>query len=303
MPELPPAFPAAEPKWLSLAGEVLGLLDGGEDALPAALLARINAHLPPGCLLVSAAAASPYLTPEARPLPVPVPSSPQHECILVAPSGSAGAAELAEGLSSLLHQFWYQRRQWAALHHAAHTDELTGLANSRRFRAFLNDTLAWAQRTGLPVTLLLFDIDSFKSYNERYGHGAGDRILIQVADLLRRCSRADDLVARLSGGGDEFAVVFWDKDGPRRPRSPGGLPVASPVQVFERFKRRLDTTDFPDLGPGGLGQLTISAGMAVYPRDAADAEGLIAKADEALMFHAKRLGKNRLHIVGPDDQR
>jgi diguanylate cyclase (GGDEF)-like protein len=200
-------------------------------------------------------------------------------------------------------RFWHARQERDHLHQQAMTDELTGLANARRFHAFLKETLVWARRTGWPVTLLLFDIDNFKQYNEQYGHAAGDRILRQTAELLTLCSRADDLVARLSGGGDEFAVVFWDKHGPRRPRQPsdGVQTVASPLQVFDRFKKRLESEDFPDLGPNARGRLTISAGMAVYPRDAADADGLVAKADEALMFHAKRSGKNRLHIVGVAD--
>ena len=97
-----------------------------------------------------------------------------------------------------------------------------------------------------PVTLLLFDIDNFKKYNDRYGHGVGDEILRQTASLMRRCVRDHDLVARISG--DEFAVVFWEKDGPRQPRDPAaglpGRPPQTPVQLLERFRRLLARETF-----------------------------------------------------------
>ena len=94
------------------------------------------------------------------------------------------------------------------------TDDLTGIYNGRYFRHFLARIIEKARTLRFPVTLLLFDIDNFKSYNDRYGHGVGDEILRQTAALMRRCCRPHDLVARISG--DEFAVVFWEKEGPRQ---------------------------------------------------------------------------------------
>src|SRR5439155_27201535 len=98
------------------------------------------------------------------------------------------------------------------------TDELTGLYNARYFRHFLLRIIDKARAMHFPVTLLLFDIDDFKKYNDRFGHGVGDEILRQVAALMKRCTRDHDLVARI--GGDEFAVVFWDKEGRRQPKEP-----------------------------------------------------------------------------------
>src|SRR5439155_10644198 len=98
------------------------------------------------------------------------------------------------------------------------TDDLTGLYNSRYFRKFLTGIIEKAKMLRFPVTLLLFDIDGFKTYNDQFGHAAGDEILRETAALMKRCVRDHDLVARL--GGDEFAVVFWEKEGPRQPREP-----------------------------------------------------------------------------------
>lgn len=186
------------------------------------------------------------------------------------------------------------------LQRLAITDELTGLYNGRYFRHFLNRILDKARLLRFPVTLLLFDIDNFKKYNDQYGHGVGDEILRQSAALMKKCVRDHDLVARISG--DEFAVVFWEKEGPRQPRDPAaglpGRPPQTPVQILERFRRLLATQDFTGLGTTGQGTLTISGGLAVYPYDAQDAEKLIDAADKALMFKAKQGGKNSIFLVG-----
>jgi GGDEF domain-containing protein len=187
-----------------------------------------------------------------------------------------------------------------SLQRLAITDDLTGLANGRYFRHFLAKVIDKARGLCFPVTLFLFDIDNFKRYNDEYGHGIGDEILQQTAALIRRCVRDHDLVARISG--DEFAVVFWEKEGPRTPRQP--QPVAinrTPKEtqdILNRFRKLLSTQNFPGLGPGGKGCLTISGGIAVYPWNASSAEGLIDAADKQLMFGAKRSGRNSIHLVG-----
>jgi GGDEF domain-containing protein len=186
------------------------------------------------------------------------------------------------------------------------TDDLTEVYNGRYFRHFLQRILEKARLMRFPVTLLLFDIDNFKEYNEKYGHSAGDEILKQTAALMKRCCRDHDLVARLSGGGDEFAVVFWEKEGPRQPHSPHtgtpGRPPQTPLQIFDRFRKLLSTQDFQGLGKAGQGLLTISAGLAVYPYDAHDAESLIEEADRRLMFGAKKAGKNSIVLVGNEEE-
>ena len=182
------------------------------------------------------------------------------------------------------------------------SDELTGCANKRYFRHFLDKILERAKSERFPVTLLLFDIDDFKQYNDAHGHRVGDAILRQTATLIRKCVRDHDLVARI--GGDEFAVVFWEKDDPRVPRDPasprGRFPDA-PVLIAQRFRSLLADqkhSEFAALGVRGAGSLTISGGMSVFPYDGQTAADLIEAADRALLFHAKRDGKNSIALVG-----
>jgi PleD family two-component response regulator len=207
--------------------------------------------------------------------------------------------ELAGTLAKL--QLLHERN--AGLQRLAITDDLTGLANGRYFRQFLTNIVEKARIRRFPVTLFLFDIDNFKRYNDQYGHGIGDEILKQTANLMRRCVRDHDLVARISG--DEFAVVFWEKDGPRQPREPkqaiaAGRTPQEPQAILDRFRRLISTQDFSGLGPSGKGCLTISGGLAVYPYDAQDVGKLIEAADQQLMFGAKRSGRNSIHLVGGD---
>ena len=194
------------------------------------------------------------------------------------------------------------RERHNRLEKLAITDDLTGLYNGRYFRHILARLVEQARVKRFPVTLLLFDIDNFKSYNDRYGHGVGDEILRQTAALIKRCCREHDKVARISG--DEFAVVFWDAEGPRQPRDPNAVKgstarVPQSVRtVCDRFRNLISSPEFQVLGTTGQGSLTISGGLAVYPFDAQTPEGLIEAADRALMFDAKKSGKNSIFLVG-----
>jgi len=205
-------------------------------------------------------------------------------------------------LAHLLAKLSSLQERHNLLQRLAITDELTGLYNARYFRHFLSRIIERGRVKRFPVTLLLFDIDDFKKYNDQYGHCVGDDILKQTASLMKRCCRDHDLVARI--GGDEFAVVFWDKEGPRQPREPkaNGPSRApqTPIEIFKRFRRLMNGVDFANLGAAGRGNLGISAGMAVYPYDAGDAASLIKAADGVLMFGAKQSGKNSIYLVGGD---
>jgi GGDEF domain-containing protein len=184
----------------------------------------------------------------------------------------------------------------------ATTDQLTGVANRRFFEHYLAKLLATAQAKRFPVSLLLFDIDNFKKYNDECGHATGDEILRETAELMRRCCRKHDLVARI--GGDEFAVVFWEKEGPRQPKENAQAVSAAervpqePLQILKRFHRAISSQEFSGLGTSGRGTLTISGGLASYPWDGRTVEELVEKADHALVFGAKKSGKNSIHLVG-----
>lgn len=183
-------------------------------------------------------------------------------------------------------------------------DDLTGLKNRRYIRHFLPTILNRAGMNGCQVTLLLFDIDDFKHYNDAYGHAVGDNVLRQAARLIQRCCRAQDVVARL--GGDEFAVVFWNTPETLKGRTEtdeqdrrGKVSHHPREAIFmaERFRKEMSEALFEYLGPKGKGSLTISGGLSTYPIDAKTAEELFEKADHA-MLEAKRSGKNQIYLVG-----
>ncbi len=186
------------------------------------------------------------------------------------------------------------------LEQLATEDDLTGLKNRRYMREFARQIVERARRLNVTVTLMMFDIDDFKHYNDQYGHSAGDEILIQVGRLMRRCCRRHDIVGRV--GGDEFAVIFWDN-----PRNDAELaeserrqrfrPPDTPIFIAERFRNEVAKAEFSLLGPDGRGELSVSGGLASFPRDVDNVEGLFTEADKALL-EAKRSGKNRIYLVG-----
>lgn len=185
------------------------------------------------------------------------------------------------------------------LERLATEDDLTGLKNRRYAREFLRQILERGKEENMRLTLLMFDIDNFKHYNDVYGHPAGDDILRQAATLMRACCRKHDVVARI--GGDEFAVIFWDA--PKESDLENGRRAAQgehPHEIFfiaERFRRELNAAHLPSLGPEGKGVLTISGGIAGFPRDGENVAELFRQADRGLL-EAKRSGKNRIYIVG-----
>lgn len=204
----------------------------------------------------------------------------------------SAARQLDEG-GAWLGAWLALREQHASLKHAAFTDPLTGAWNRRYFDRFLSSALATARAKRRDVSILLFDIDNFKSYNDRWGHPAGDDILRETVRLLNSVIRPSDRVCRI--GGDEFAVIFDEPQGPRDPRS---RHPSSILDVARRFQKQIESTSFPKLGADAPGRLTISGGMATYPWDAADADTLVAHADR-LVLESKRLGKNAI-CIGPD---
>jgi diguanylate cyclase (GGDEF)-like protein len=179
-------------------------------------------------------------------------------------------------------------------------DDLTGLKNRRYIFEFCRQIIQFAKEQSTSITLLVFDIDDFKQYNDLYGHTAGDEILKQAALLMRRCCRNHDIVGRI--GGDEFVVIFWDNQTSADQKKAGRRSTQSEhpreaLFIAKRFRTEFNKADLNMLGPSGQGSLTISGGLASYPIDADSAELLFQKADQALL-EAKRNGKNRLYLVG-----
>ncbi len=180
-------------------------------------------------------------------------------------------------------------------------DDLTGLKNRRYIRQFCSQIIQRAKNDNGQVTLLLFDIDNFKHYNDVYGHQAGDEILRRAATLMKRCCREHDIIGRI--GGDEFAVIFWSLPQQQRSelrterRTSAADHPKEVLAVAKRFSRELQSTELSPLGPEGKGVLTISGGLARFGADSIDTQGLFNQADKALL-EAKRSGKNRIYLVG-----
>lgn len=161
------------------------------------------------------------------------------------------------------------------------TDGLTGLYNHRHFHERLSLEVERSQRSGLPLSLLMLDVDHFKQFNDTFGHPAGDEVLRQLARVLADARRANDVVARY--GGEEFAVILVD------------TPKFTAAKVAERVRERIHTHDFSEAAPRA-GKLSASIGVATFPDDGADAETLVRTADTAL-YAAKRSGRNRVVLA------
>lgn len=192
------------------------------------------------------------------------------------------------------------RERIRILEKLATEDDLTNAKNRRYLLSFLSQLFNKAKTQQVRITILLFDIDNFKQYNDTFGHSIGDKILRQVAFLMKKCSRKQDVIARI--GGDEFVVLFWDcpeisaDDNDDRRHENTDHPNEA-IKVATRFVKEINSGSLPMLGPKGQGKLTISGGLASFPRDAKSIQELFDKADAALL-EAKKQGKNQIYIVG-----
>lgn len=166
------------------------------------------------------------------------------------------------------------------LEQQAQQDELTGAANRRAFQ----DTARAAFETGAPgkVSLMILDVDMFKSINDTYGHDGGDDVLRALASICRATVRHDDLFARI--GGEEFAVLMPDTDG------------AQAQATAERIRRIFDERSFRFDWRGTPIPFTISAGVATKVEDDETLDTLMKRTDVAL-YAAKEAGRNRVVVA------
>ncbi|MFD2367092.1 GGDEF domain-containing protein [Pseudoduganella sp. GCM10020061] len=174
-----------------------------------------------------------------------------------------------------------QRELLEQLEHQALTDMLTGLPNRRAFQNEARQAMARARRDGAPVTVGVADVDHFKSINDRYGHAAGDQVLQELAEVIRKAARASDVVART--GGEEFSLLF------------PSATVAQAMRVAERIRAAVQAHEVETPG-GNVLRVTLSAGLAQLPMDDSEFDATVAKADEAL-YRAKHGGRNRVEAA------
>jgi diguanylate cyclase (GGDEF)-like protein len=161
---------------------------------------------------------------------------------------------------------------------AAVTDGLTGLKNHRAFQEALHSAVQMAERLQQPLSLIMFDIDHFKQFNDTFGHPAGDELLRQVAQVLRESARAYDVAARY--GGEEFALLLPNTT------------LEQAVQVAERLRQQIRAIENPHA------PVSASFGVATYRRGTPPAT-LVYEADAAL-YRAKRSGRDQVCVYQPE---
>ena len=157
------------------------------------------------------------------------------------------------------------------------TDPLTGVFNVRRLESVLTDEINRGRRYKRPVSFLMVDVDNLKSYNDSLGHQQGDIVLSQVASIIDSTTREVDKVFRY--GGDEFCVILPETD------------TDEATVVAEKVRRAVADFHFAGEEKISEGSLTISVGVASFPKDSEEEGALILKADVAL-YAAKQKGRN-----------
>lgn len=184
----------------------------------------------------------------------------------------------------IIDENYAYRRQIETL---ANRDALTGCFNRRYFMEQAARQLKQAQRSRQPTSLIMLDIDHFKSVNDRFGHPAGDLVICAVAQQLAACMRESDIVARI--GGEEFVALLPDTG------------RAAAQIAAERLRLTIASTSVNAPGVAETIRFSASLGLALALADSDTLEALLARADQAL-YAAKRGGRNRVMSDGDEEQ-
>ncbi len=208
----------------------------------------------------------------------------QLDCILLKQEDSSAVDILREASFQQAILIADLRKKEEALKKLVITDGLTGLYNHRHFQQRLRDECDRARRYSYKLSLIMIDIDNFKHYNDTHGHPAGDKVLLQVADILLDKARQSDVVARY--GGEEFAILCHSS-------------LADTVGVAERLRLDIDAAEFwgeerqPLLTGQSHGSLTICLGVAAFGASMKEPGDLVELADKQL-YQAKKAGRNQV---------
>jgi diguanylate cyclase (GGDEF)-like protein len=193
----------------------------------------------------------------------------------------AGVGISLAALLGALILVWSRKERMQELEQEAYQDPLTGLKNRRSFEEDLRGTMARGRREGTTGALLMIDLDDFKSVNDSHGHPAGDSLIAEVADVLRKRTRESDVLARL--GGDEFAIVL-----PRCSEAEARV-VAEAITDAVREHRPADES----------GSITASVGVAMFGEDPRTSlETVVSEADTA-MYAVKDAGRDGVLVFDP----
>ncbi|PYS88703.1 MAG: hypothetical protein DMF62_09075 [Acidobacteria bacterium] len=172
----------------------------------------------------------------------------------------------------------YQRQ----IHRLISHDDLTGLLSSRSFFSELRRETARAKVEGMPICVLMMDIDFFKNVNDTYGHLTGSKTIEEIGACIMDCVRAGDAAARF--GGEEFAAFLLDAE------------ITQALVAAERIREIIEKTEFSVIRqgrPASKHHVTMSIGISSFPDDSKDPIELVEMADSAL-YRAKREGRNRV---------
>lgn len=197
----------------------------------------------------------------------------EHAHVVYSPSGEPLYYEGT--VEDITAQYRYREQ----LEYQATHDPLTTLPNRNLLQDRLKQVLRLAQRRATQGSLAFVDIDNFKFVNDSLGHGAGDKLLIEVARRLKSCLRDSDTVARY--GGDEFVLILGDYDG-----------LSETLHILHRLQERIAE---PILLEAQEVRVNCSIGVSVFPDDGVELESLLRHADAA-MHHAKKLGKGQFQF-------
>lgn len=197
--------------------------------------------------------------------------------------GADSGTDFLERLSSVFPICLENALNLERLKRTGLTDHLTGIHNRRYFEARCREEVAHARRYNTPLACMFLDVDKFKSINDNLGHLAGDKVLCDVAQLIKSQMRANDLVARY--GGEEFIVLMPQTDREQA------------YEIAERMREMMASHPFHPF-PGETLTVTISIGVALLPvdaqeDDAASVREMVHAADEAV-YQAKERGRNRV---------
>ncbi|MBW2404703.1 MAG: diguanylate cyclase [Deltaproteobacteria bacterium] len=216
-------------------------------------------------------------------LPLVACEEPIGTLIVAAKASGAFGTSVRETLQALANQLavaMANARSVRLLEELATTDGLTGCLNKRALLDHMEQKLMAAQRFGRKLSLIVTDLDHFKAVNDTYGHAAGDRVLKELGEVLRRVKRETDIVARF--GGEEFCVLCEETD------------LRGAQLLAERVREELEKTEvLTELGPL---KVTASLGVATFPDHASTAADLFVQGDKAL-YEAKHRGRNQVCTV------